>query len=102
MKKNKLKKTLFRFLKERGIFGLYKANFKENRQTEIRKLWCDIHPDVCSFKPDNGIDSFCECIKQEKSIIVYSFSWTDTRQGYAFWKKISNEWLKNCDNICIT
>jgi hypothetical protein len=78
MKPQKIKR-LTRFLKEKGLYGEFSKNFRE--QFLIRKKW------LLTIGGD-----YCDVVESE--LINYAFSWIDTKQGHEFWENVSDEWKK--------
>lgn len=70
---------LTRFLKEKGIYGEFSKNFRE--QFLIRKKW------LLTIGGD-----YWDVVEGE--LINYAFSWRDTKQGHEFWERVSDEWKK--------
>ena len=70
---------LTRFLKEKGLYGEFSKNFRE--QFLIRKRW------LLAIGRD-----YWDVV--ESDLINYAFSWIDTKQGHEFWERVSYEWKK--------
>jgi hypothetical protein len=98
MEGNILKRHLFRFLKDRGLFRPFCAAFSKPSQANIRVTWCH---DVSAFKkvPNASLDDFCEKINDGVLLINYAFDWSKTRQGHEFWENISCNWRHYIRNI---
>lgn len=92
MNKDKFKKTLIRFLKEKNIYSFiineinkeYKHSFSEFINNIERK------------KQPNGVFNL---------ISILSFDWyniedsiTEQEKDTKFWRAINNEWMKICEN----
>ena len=78
------RKKFFRFLKEKGVFQLYIDNINEQHPG-----WDYIFWDL-NFKAIFSEEKKCA------EAITYAFCWRRTKQGYEYWRKLSNKW--NCKN----
>lgn len=85
-----MKKKLFRFLKENGVFREFLKEFK--KQEGLRTSWSH---DCDKFFSNSvsTVDSFCTNMKSSCDLIRYCFLWKDTKEGHDFWEKINNKWL---------
>ena len=73
-------KIFYRFLKEYGLFSSWFHNIKDVPKT-LYYIDC------------NDYDDYIEYTKA-KEIIVCSFYFSKTKEGYHFWIDINNKWVE--------
>ncbi len=79
------------FLKDNGVYTSFLRNFKS--QTELRLSLCNIVYQSYFFGlVDKTLIDYYAKIISRKDIFILSFEWDDTKEGFDFWKKISDEY----------
>lgn len=76
-----------RFLKEKGIYSVWKYNVGKNKSPISYINYSYGH---------NYIKFFNNCPEYE--LVNYSLVWGDTKQGHDFWHIINQEWMNFCDS----
>lgn len=67
-----IKQEFFEFLKENNCYELFIENLKKNGEDFEKWIYYNNY----------------------MYFIIYAFQWIFTKQGYLFWNKIHNKWLK--------
>ena len=76
------KERFFRFLKEKGVYGEWVYNIRQQHPICDKKFW--------EYTLKSMFNEKNKCING----IFYAFDWVDTRQGNDFWLKLNNKWIK--------
>ena len=88
-----IRKKLYRFLKENGVYRAFINEFNMPCQKEQRNIWLSVHQNSLQ---NTKLNEYCEGMKEKNQIVNFAFKWVDSEQGHEFWEEISEKWKKYC------
>ena len=85
-------KLFTRFLKENNCYSVFRKNFKSGIN-ERKYLLFNYYWHQCKFLDNfEGFKQYCSLIDRPKDILLFSFSWEISEEGFDFWDLINDKW----------